>query len=126
MPLKNLELMLPASPLLVAPAAGTPRQGPAPEVLAREVAMLLSDPSPSLRYAAVGVLEVVRVGEVPQFLESAIADPNHHVRARACMALADIAPGRARKHLFGLLSDPDEQVRRAARATLDELDSRNA
>ena len=115
--LKNLELTLPSSPVL-SPAA----HGPPPEQLARELSRLLSDPAASIRYAAVSVLEVLRVAEVADYLEGAIADPNQHVRARACMALAGVAPGRARKHLFSLLSDADPQVRRAAQRTLDELD----
>lgn len=120
--LKNLELILPGSPVLAPAEPGRPRTAPAPEALARDVAMLLSDPSPSIRYAAVGALEVLRAADVPRFLEGAITDTNKHVRTRACLALAGIAPGKARKHLFALLSDPDEQVKRAAQRALDELD----
>lgn len=118
--LKNLELILPDSPPLAEP--GPARQGPTPESLARELGLLLTDTNPQIRYAAVSVLEVVRVGDVADYIEGSLSDPNQHVRARAVMALAGVAPGRARKHLFSLLSDADPQVRRAAQRTLDELD----
>lgn len=116
--LKNVELLLPDSPVM----AGRSPHGPTPEQLARELGLLLTDPAPSIRYAAVSALEVVRVGEVADYLEGALSDPNQNVRARAVMALAGVAPGRARKHLFSLLSDSDPQVRRAAQRTLEELD----
>ena len=120
--LKNLELILPTSPVL-SPLSPSPQQGPTAEALARDLAMLLYDPSPSLRYAAVSVLEVLRTPAVAQYLEGAIMDGNRHVRTRACMALASVAPKRARKHLFSLLSDADEQVRKAAQRALEEIDA---
>jgi HEAT repeat protein len=123
--LKNLELVLPDSPLVLPPEPGEPRQAPPPEALARELAMLLSDPKATIRYAAVGALEVMRGNDVARYVEGAIGDTNRYVRARACLALAGMAPNKARKHLFSLLSDPDEQVRRAAQRTLDEIDAAN-
>jgi HEAT repeat protein len=126
--LKNLELTLPGFDFAALAPGGAPEHEP-DESGARvvtELAVLLGDADPSIRYAAIGVLESCPLPEVVRYVEGATSDPNRYVRARACLALALVAPGRARKHLFALLSDPDDQVRRAARRALDEMGAQDA
>lgn len=94
---------------------------PPPSALADRIAILLDDPSPSVREQAVGALG--DFGDVShlQGIEARLGDPDASVRTRAAHALGDLQMPGSRSALERALGDPDGRVRAKASWALAQV-----
>jgi HEAT repeat protein len=85
---------------------------------AAAVGFMLSDPSASVRRAAVGALARLARGEVPEALRMALADEDPVVRIAAASALGGFDDLHVVEDLASLAGDEDAHVRAAAMRAL--------
>jgi len=98
-----------------------------PHLLSRVIAMLASDPEPSVRRECAEVAG--RIGTAPiAALERALTDPSPAVREAATTALGEIAAPDSVERLIALAADEDEDrlVREAAVASLGAIGDERA